>query len=171
MRKSFMMSLLLVLVLTACQGRASETEPATLNELATSTEQPVATEQAGIYPTPEPSVVIEQVGSYPTPEPFPFPTSERGFITIHGTLLAINPFAITPIRKILCSWYHCLEIVKAFLLFHFLRSVKYLGRLWTSETANLFLLTLNRDNMRLWCCSPQVPRCPPNLLMEGTWRS
>lgn len=81
MRKSLLISLLLVLVLTACQARAVETEQ------ASKTEQSAGTAMAG---------VTEQAGSYPTPEPFPFPTSERGSISVHGTLLATNPFMMTP---------------------------------------------------------------------------
>jgi len=110
MRKLFLKSLLLVLVLTACQKGTAETVPATLNELAAGTEPPVLTEQAGSYPTSEiePTplidlgagtehpVVTEQAGSYPTPEPFPFPSSESGLITIHGILVARNPFAMAP---------------------------------------------------------------------------
>ncbi len=110
MRKIFLKSLLLVLVLTACQAGATETEPTTLNELAAGTEQLVVTEQVGSYPTSETEpaplidlaagteqpVVTEQAGSYPTPEPFPFPSSESGLITIHGTLVAKNPFAMAP---------------------------------------------------------------------------
>lgn len=76
--------MLIILSLTACQGPDLVTSPTTISE------------STGVYPLPVHTIVAPTGASYPTPEPFPFPPPEAGSITIHGTLVAKDPFFMAP---------------------------------------------------------------------------
>lgn len=80
-RHASLLALLLVILLSACQA---------------ATDGSGTPAQTGQPPQTVAALSTPEAASYPTPEPYAFPSSEKGFITLHGSLVAKNPFAMAP---------------------------------------------------------------------------